>query len=81
MDLKYYWGFAVRFSTFSCIAGAHALLNEKIAFDCFAILIAALNSLDKPYRHSSDVVKSILRDGAVWFVVSRALLFQPIRRR
>lgn len=46
-----------------------------IAFDCFAILIAALNSLDKPYRHSSDVVKSILRDGAVWFVALSCLRF------
>lgn len=42
---------------------------SQAAFDILAVLIAALNSFDKPYRRRSDVLDSLRRDGVIWFAV------------
>ncbi|GJE88917.1 hypothetical protein PsYK624_050050 [Phanerochaete sordida] len=39
-----------------------------LAFDVVAIIIGLVNSLDRPYKHRTDVVQSLQRDGAAWFV-------------
>ncbi|KAI0341071.1 hypothetical protein BDW22DRAFT_321469 [Trametopsis cervina] len=37
-------------------------------FDLFAISMAVLNALQRPYRHTAEVVNKFKRDGAVLFV-------------
>ncbi|KIP04458.1 hypothetical protein PHLGIDRAFT_129483 [Phlebiopsis gigantea 11061_1 CR5-6] len=39
-----------------------------VGFDAFAILLAIVNALDRPYRQSTDVLSSLRRDGAAWFI-------------
>lgn len=46
------------------------LIGGQVLYDMIAITVGIMNSLDKPYRRSSDVLYSLRRDGAAWFVVS-----------
>lgn len=51
-----------------CLDGS--FLNwAQVGFDAFAILLAIVNALDRPYRQSTDVLSSLRRDGAAWFIV------------
>lgn len=43
--------------------------DSQAGFDILAVVIAALNSFDKPYRRRSDVINSLRRDGIIWFTV------------
>lgn len=41
----------------------------QVAFDVFAILLAGLNALDQPRRYQHEILVSMRRDGAFFFVV------------
>lgn len=40
-----------------------------VAFDVFTVLLAVMNSYDRPYRHQSEVLLNFRRDGALFFLV------------
>ena len=65
---KLYWGCWV-----SVLHSDELPLTDmmQVVFDFVAITIGIMNSLDKPYRQSSDVIRSLQHDGAAWLVVSR----------
>lgn len=46
-------------------------MTMQLVFDVVAIAVAFMNSFDRPYTKYGDVVNSVLRDGAAWFIVSR----------
>ena len=45
-------------------------MSFQVAFDFIAVFVALLNSFHRPYRQGADVLSSLRRDGAIWFIVS-----------
>jgi len=44
-------------------------------FDCTAVVIAIMGAVDNPYRHRSDVIGRLRRDGLIFFLILFVLRF------
>lgn len=56
--------------------GANEIILQA-AFDVLAVIIAGLNSFDRPYRHRHDILRSLRMDGIMWFTV-RPILYHRV---
>lgn len=69
-SIKGYWACLVR--RIAYLVAHPSSARPQVAFDVLALVVIIMNSFHRPYTHHQDVVSSLRRDGAVWFVV-RAL--------